>query len=63
MVWYWYDYMVLVLCNLDVTVYEGFFDILVGISLDLMEKNEEVRLALPFCNTNTTHFCFWALEN
>lgn len=50
--------MVLVLCNLDVIVYVRFFDILAGISLDLMEKNEEIRLALPFCNTNTTHFCF-----
>lgn len=49
--------MILVLCNLDVTVYVRFFDVLAGISLDLMEKNEEIRLALPFCNT-TAHFRF-----
>ena len=36
--------MVLVLCNLDVTVYVRFFDILAGISLDLMEKNEGERI-------------------
>lgn len=31
------------------------FDVQMGLLFDLMEENEEIRLALPFCNTNTTH--------
>ena len=39
------------------------FDVLMGILFGLMEENEEIRSALPFCNTKTTHlFLFRVLE-